>query len=82
MDNLIETKKLEWDSLSANVEQSLKSLQILKQFDQDLDSINDTIKELSDELTTLQKQYNLSLSAAKSSSFAFQSLDKTIQVSL
>lgn len=53
---------------------------MLTQFDQDLESIHTSIKELSDELTSLQHQRSLSLSAAKSSSVAFQYFEKTIEV--
>lgn len=80
MTSLLENTKLEWENLSVSIEQSLKRWQILKQFDQDLDSINTSIKELSEELRSLQHQYRQSLSAAKSSSLAFQYFEKTIQV--
>ena len=81
INNLLQRKKTEWDELSASFEMKLKRSQVLKQFDEDLESIHTSIRELSEELTALQHQYSLSLSAAKSSSVASQYFERTIQVS-
>lgn len=80
INHLLQHKKSEWEELSGKLEQKLKRWQILRQFDEDLESIHTSIRELSEELSSLQHQYSLSLSAAKSSSVAFQYFEKTIQV--
>lgn len=76
----LQIRRDHWETQWKKNKDILEAHRKLCLFDSDLHQINETLDDLSNQLTSVKAQYGESLAAAKSTSSAFVSFEKTVEV--